>query len=456
MEKINKDDLWRDVLESIRVSVSSAIFSTWISQTHLASIRKTTKNRYLAEIGCISTFIKSTLETRYFGLIQDALIRTLDSPADLTFIVKQSPEAIKKTKEEATPLFDESANDDFLSKLTNTNLRAHLTFDNFAVSSTNQMAWAAAEAVATNPGTAYNPLFIWGGVGVGKTHLMNAVGIRSIQKGLEPVMFCTGEQFTNDIVQGIRNKTTQAFRNKYRRAKLLMVDDIQFIAGKDAVQDEFFHTFNAVTGAGGQVVMTSDQPPTEIAKLEERLRSRFEAGLTVDISKPDFELRCAITQIKAIQKGLAIESDIIQLIAGNIESARTIEGVLTRIMSETKIKGVPITPDLVQSILSKGTAEQNGESIKKANPIDVIDVVTKRFSVSKKDLLGKTRARIIARPRQLLMYILRTELELPLQEIGRMLARDHSTVIHAVHKISQLASHDVGIRNDILGIKNSL
>ena len=266
------------------------------------------------------------------------------------------------------------------------------------------------------------------------------------------VLFCTGEDFTNDIVEGIRNKTTQAFRNKYRKLDLLLIDDIQFIAGKDTIQEEFFHTFNAVTSVGGQIILTSDRPPSEISKLEERLRSRFEAGLIVDIAQPDFELRCAITQIKAKEKGVDINSEQVQMIAANSESARKIEGILTRILTEIHIKNIVVTNELIGSMFSK-SLETSGK-VMRSTPDEVVDVVSKYFQVGKRILLGESRARPIARPRQILMYLLRTHLGIPLEEIGRVVGgRDHTTVMHAVEKISELATADVQIREDILKIK---
>jgi chromosomal replication initiator protein len=268
------------------------------------------------------------------------------------------------------------------------------------------------------------------------------------------ILFCTGEDFTNDIVEGIRNKTTQAFREKYRKLKGLFIDDIQFIAGKDTVQEEFFHTFNAVTAAGGQIILTSDKPPSEISRLEERLKSRFEAGLIVDIAPADFELRCAIVQIKSKERGIELPMDLVQIIAGNIESARKIEGFLIKLASEARLKKSEVAPELIKSLLGKGEEE----TIKiKASPSDVITAVSKYFSIGKRPLLGDSRARPIARPRQMLMYVLRTQLGLPLEEVGRIVGgRDHTTVMHAVEKITDLASRDVQVREDLLGIKNSL
>ncbi|MEK7188535.1 MAG: DnaA/Hda family protein, partial [Patescibacteria group bacterium] len=261
MENIDKDRLWKEVLETIKISVSQANFGTWFIQTHISSIVKN-NDRYLIQIGCSSPFVKLTIENRYFGLIQETLAKSLGLEVDLAFIVKENPKKALIEKNIPTPLFNENPNEDLAEAFIRAKIRQGFSFENFAVSSSNQMAWAATEAVSENPGTAYNPLFIWGGVGVGKTHLMLAVGYEILKRDPKTkVLLCTGEDFTNDIVEGIRNKTTQVFRDKYRKLKTLLVDDIQFIAGKDAVQEEFFHTFNAVTGAGGQVVLTSDKPP---------------------------------------------------------------------------------------------------------------------------------------------------------------------------------------------------
>lgn len=452
----NAKSIWADVLETVRVSVSSAIFSTWFAQTHIANIDDHDK-RCLTEIGCNSSYIKDTLENRYYGLVQDTLSKVLGKPCDLNFVVKENPDKIKGGTL-SSPLFETEKDSprEMKKLLAQAKIRPGFSFDNFAVSSSNQMAWAAAEAVNQNPGTAYNPLFIWGGVGVGKTHLMAAVGRSVLQKDADSkVVFCTGEDFTNDIVEGIRNKTTQMFRNKYRKLDLLLIDDIQFIAGKDAVQEEFFHTFNAVTAAGGQIILTSDKPPTEIPKMEERLKSRFEAGLIVDISPPDFELRCAITQIKAKERNLDLSMDIVQLIAANLDSARKIEGFLVKLISAMKAKNAGPTIDFVESLLGKGSKE-NGKNIK-AKPSEVIDAVSKYFSLGKRALLGDSRARPVARPRQILMYLLRTQLGIPLEEVGRLAGgRDHTTVMYAVEKITYLASSDVQTREDILGIKNIL
>ena len=446
--------IWNDVLESLKVSVSPAIFQTWFSQTHIHDVKKSGE-RNIVEVGCSSTFVKSTIEKRFYGLIQDSLTKSLEGPCDLLFIVKQK--AVKIKSDSPSPLFEKTEPEiEHISRsMEFAKLRPYFTFENFAVSSSNQLAWAASDAVSKNPGSAYNPLFIWGGVGVGKTHLMNAVGHEILRKdNSSNILFCTGEEFTNEIVEGIRNKTTQAFRNKYRKLKALLIDDIQFIAGKDTVQEEFFHTFNSLASSGSQIILTSDRPPSDIAKLEERLRSRFEAGLIVDIGVPDFELRCAIIQIKAKQKGIELESSSVHLIAGNVDTARKIEGFLTKLMSEALVRKSPINEELIELLLGRGEEDGNGKKIK-ANPNEVIMAVTQYFSIGKRSLLGNSRSRPVARPRQILMYLLRRELALTLQEVGRLVGgRDHTTVMHAVDKIAHMASEDVNIRQDIKGIKN--
>ena len=450
---MNNEQVWKDSLEIIKVTVSPAIFSTWFSQTHLVSMDDLSE-KAIVEVGCPTSFAKNTIESRYFGLIQDSLSKVMGKKCDLSFVVKSNPKSLNTVEEQSSPLFSvEKDENNTLETLQKARIRPSFTFENFAVSSSNQMAHAAAEAVSRDLGSAFNPLFIWGGVGVGKTHLMVSVGNYVLRKNSnKKVLFCTGEDFTNDIVEGIRNKTTQAFRNKYRKLDLLLIDDIQFIAGKDTIQEEFFHTFNAVTSVGGQIILTSDRPPSEISKLEERLRSRFEAGLIVDIAQPDFELRCAITQIKAKEKGVDINSEQVQMIAANSESARKIEGILTRILTEIHIKNIVVTNELIGSMFSK-SLETSGK-VMRSTPDEVVDVVSKYFQVGKRILLGESRARPIARPRQILMYLLRTHLGIPLEEIGRVVGgRDHTTVMHAVEKISELATADVQIREDILKIK---
>ena len=299
-------------------------------------------------------------------------------------------------------------------------------------------------------------MFLYGGVGVGKNHLAQSVAKKILEADKnKKIYFCPGDNFTNELIESIREKSTPRFRRKYRYLSLLIVDDIQFIAGKNAVQEEFFHTFNSIASAGGQIILTSDRPPAAIKNLEDRLLSRFLGGLTVDIQVPDFELRSAIVQIKAEERGIKIDSEIVQLIAGNIDSARAIQGFIVNLFTQVNFKKLELTYDAVQSILGKGN--EKNERVIKSNPEDVINIVSKYYSVGKKQLLGESRARPIARPRQMLMYLLKTQLGIPYQEVGRLIGgRDHTTVMHAVNKIQELASSSVDIQEDIRGIKKSL
>lgn len=451
----NTNSLWNTCLESIKVSVSPAIFSTWFSQTYISDIKDNERGS-IVEIGCPSMFVKTTIESRYFGLIQETISKALGKNCDIIYSIK-TPQVVSTPRLSETPLFNSpSIQSQSPSEIEKARLRSKFTFDNYAVSSSNQMAWAAAEAVSNDPGGAYNPLFIWGGVGVGKTHLMNAVGFTVLQKNKDAkILFVTGEDFTNDIVEGIRGKSTQKFRDKYRKLNLLLIDDIQFIAGKNAVQEEFFHTFNSLVSYGSQIILTSDRPPSEISKLEERIRSRFEAGLIIDIGPPDFELRCAIVQIKSSEKGIDLPMDIVQLIAGNIEKPRLIEGFMVKLYQSVVFNKSEITDDLVKNLLGK--TEETDKRVIKSNPNDVINAVSKYFTLGKRALLGDSRAQTVAHPRQILMYLLRTHLGLSLQETGRVIGgRDHTTVMHAVDKITTLASTNVQIREELRGIKNLL
>lgn len=455
---IDKNKIWKETLDVLRVSVSDATFNTYLTHTHLTETKEI-NDRVIAEIGCNSVFIRQEVEKRFYGLIQDTLAKLLEKPTDITFVVKPMSTTRQVNSDIVTPLFDQPKIDKEAidQAVVNAKLRSFFTFDKFAVSGSNQLAHAAAEAVASNPGNSYNPLFIWGGVGVGKTHLMHAVGHSMIIKNINSkIIACTAEDFTNDIVDGIRNKTTAEVRKKYRRLDALFIDDIQFIAGKDTAQEEFFHTFNAVTSAGGQVILTSDRPPSEISKLEDRLRTRFEAGLIVDVAPPDFELRSAIVQIKAEERGLSLMPDEVSLIAGNVDTARGIQGFLVRLFTEINFSKKSLSVELIQSLLGKSNDSVN-QLKQRISPEDLIVSVSKYYSINKKQLLGESRARPVARPRQILMYLLRTQLNIPLQEVGRLMGgRDHTTVMHAVEKITQLASSSVDIQEDIRGIKSTL
>lgn len=457
---MDNQKIWKEVLATIRVSVSPANFSTWLSQTFIVSVKKLGTDRQIVEIGCSSSYIADTLQRRYFGLLQDSLNQTTGLKNDLVFVVKNNPAQKQKTILD-NPLFSSQQTEEQSIKeiLHKARVQPGFTFENFAVSSTNQMAHAAAEAVSENPGTAYNPLFIWGGTGVGKTHLMLAIAQRVLRQNPEArVLYCMGEEFTSEIVDAIRNKNTQVFKNRYRKLDLLMLDDVQFLAGKVAAQEEFFHTFNTLLREGGQVLLTSDRPPSEIQKMEQRLVGRFEAGLVIDISPPDFELRTAIALIKAAARGVSLPMDVAQTIAAGIENPRKIEGFITRVLTQTNNSANKISVDFVTELMSKTNKNASTNTPKKhLLPQDVISAVSTYFDLRKKKLLGSSRARPVAIPRQILMYLLRVELRMTLEEVGGLTGnRDHTTVMYAVNKISRELSTNNTLRNNILGIKQSI
>lgn len=442
--------LWQSVLEEIKLNVSRAIFQTLFQNTNLVSL-----DNNIATVGCPSSYIQGLIESRYYSLIKDIVDRQTKTNNSLTFTIKP---IIKKTTD-IGPLFAEGQGNlpDYVTSPPQSHLRPDYTFANFAVSSINQLAYSAATAVAKNPGTAYNPLFLWGGVGVGKTHLMQAIGHEILKQDSQAkIIYCMGEEFTNEIINAIRSKTTNVFKNKYRTAKILLIDDVQFIAGKTTVQEEFFHTFNTLQREGSQIVLTSDRPPEEISKLEDRLRSRFEAGLIIDIPQPDFELRTAILLIKAKQRGLELPMDVAKAISANIDSVRKIEGFLIRLVTEIETKKISLTPDLINSLLGK-SIEDNGRAKKQVKPKDMLEIVAEYFNLKPAQIKSPSRLKSVVVPRQILMYLLRTELGVSLVEVGELLGgRDHSTVIHGVEKITHLISNNESIRVDISGIKQRL
>lgn len=441
--------LWQSVLNEVELQVSKAVFKTIFIQTSLISLIENE-----ATIGCNNPLLINIIEKRYYSLIKNALDSNTKQNATLRFVAK--PNSSKKPF--AGPLFNhrEISDEKSIEEIKRrARLNANLTFETFAVSSSNQMAYAAAQAVSHSPGSSYNPLFLYGGVGVGKTHLMQAIGHFLLNNNPKlRVIFTMGEEFTNEIIEAIRNKNTDVFKKRYRSADLLLLDDIQFIAGKNTVQEEFFYTFNAIHQSGGQIILTSDKPPDEISRLEDRLRSRFEGGLIIDISQPDFELRTAILLIKAKQRNVDLPIEVAKLIATNIEDTRKLDGTLIRLITESQIKQTLIDEAMVRNILGKTKIPTHD---KRTTPIQALTIVASYYDLKTTLLKGERRDKPFSLPRQILYYILRVELGMPLMEIGSFLGgRDHTTVMHGVKKISQLLTTDEKLRGDILGIKERL
>lgn len=446
--------LWKSVLSEIELSVSKATYQTHFAHSQLLSL-----DGEVASVGFPSPLMRTLAETRYYSLIKSIVDHKAGINSSLVFSVVPRKEPLG---EAAGPLFaqtEEYSQPSSASVARRLHINPDLTFDNFAVSTTNQLAYAATTAVAKTPASAYNPLFLYGGVGVGKTHLMFAIANSLLTKkpGLR-VIYCMGEEFLNEIIEAIQTKTARQFKQKYRGAQLLMVDDIQFIAGKQTAQEEFFHTFNAVLNGGGQVLLTSDRPPHEIARLEDRLRSRFEGGLIVDISPPDFELRAAIINIKSKALGLTVPGDCAQLIAANVQDTRAIEGFLRRLTTEIAGSGAQVTPELISGLLNtRNSLGQPAKSTKRVSAEELLDEVSLYFSVKTTILKGPKRDRPIARPRQVYMYLAKIELGLTYEDIGGSLGgRDHTTIMHGVETVTQELSTNEHLRAAVSGIKQKL
>jgi chromosomal replication initiator protein len=451
--------LWKSVLAELELSVSKATFQTHFAHSELVSFADS-----VATIGFTNPLMRTLVETRYYSLVKSVLDHQAKQNTSLVFAIVPKKETLDPAS--AGPLFSQAFERQEVS-ISSVARRLHIhpesTFESFAVSTTNQMAYAAATAVAKNPGTAYNPLFFYGGTGVGKTHLVHAIANRLLAARPDMrVVYCMGEEFLNEIVEAIQTKSARQFKQKYRSAQLLLVDDVQFIAGKQTAQEEFFHTFNAVHREGGQVVLTSDRPPSEISRLEDRLRSRFEGGLTVDVAAPDFELRVAIVNIKAAAMGVVVPPEAAQLIAANITDTRAIEGFLRRLTTEVATRHVVVTADLVSSLLNikkqgNGIMKEPSATAKRVSTQEVLDSVAAYFGLKTTALKGSKRDRPIARPRQIFMYLCRTELGLTHEDIGGAVGgRDHTTVMHGVETITRELSTNIRLREAVEGIKQKL
>ena len=475
-------ELWEKSRSPLEHALSPRLYSFWFGTTELTEIREVGEDRAIGVISGSSVFHLSNVENKYYAHIKEVFDKLTGKKFELQFAIKQGikkqkdlsgkagKSSSKKNPQEEFPnLFSQEDQrtegsqekgktfpTSFTFALQKAGLREDYTFETLAVSSSNEMAHAAAVAVSQNPGTAYNPLFLYGGVGVGKTHLMQAIGNNILRKNPQtPIAYITGEQFTNEIVAAIQQKRTIDLKKKFRNYKVLLVDDVQFIAGKNTVQEEFFHTFNAITPAGGQIILTSDRPPHEIMLLEDRLRSRFEAGLIVDIQQPSFELRTAILLIKAKKLELDLPMDVAQRIASAIESTRRLEGILIKLHSEHALFKKPISIELAEEILGKiEKVEFPKQDIK---PAEVLKTVAAQFHLTTNSLKGPSRVKNLVEARHIAMYILRYDLGVTLDQIGLLFnGRDHSSIIHATEKIKATIIENEELRTRVNAVKTSL
>lgn len=439
--------IWKEILGHLEKDITRGNFVTLFKNTALLALQDD-----VATIAAPSAMIIDLIQKRYYQQVKTIVDTQLGRPTSLVFIPKTiaPPEDEKK---KLAPLFAEQLPGPekptpFIGHLAR--VRPDFTFQTMAVSSSNQLAFISATTVAKNPGKTYNPLFIYGPVGVGKTHLMQAIANEVYRNNPSvKVIYITSEEFTNDVVEAIRTNQTGQMKKKFRTANLLIIDDVQFIAGKDKVQEELFHTFNILIDQSAQIVLSSDRPPQDIKKLEARLSSRFAGGLTVDVEPPDFELKTAILLIKAKKFNVELPIDVAKTIAESVSDARSLEGTLLRIITQASTKNMEITNELAMAVIH-GRRQEERSNI---HPDDIIRRVCTYYNIKPTQLRGPKRDASLVKARQITMYLLKKNLGLTLVEIGNLLGgRDHTTVMHGVGKMEKLVENKAKINDDIMGI----
>lgn len=434
---------WQATLGQLQMEMSKAAYETWLSEAELVSYED---GSFI--VGVPNGYARDWLESRLTSTVKRLLSGIMNRSVEIRFIVWRETEAtvVFNDADEEEPIEISSNN------LPNATLNNRYSFDNFIVGTSNRLAHAASLAVAERPAQAYNPLFLYGGVGLGKTHLLHAIGNMSLARSLN-VLYVSAEEFCNDLINAIRSHNTQSFRDKYRCIDVLLIDDIQFIAGKESTQEEFFHTFNTLHSQDKQIVISSDRPPKALFTLEERLRSRFEWGLIVDIQPPDYETRLAILHCKADRRALKVPHDVMENIARRVQSnIRELEGALNRIAAFAHFSGLPLTSNLVDPLLADLMPRR-----KNVAPEEVLQSVSDAFGITMESMLSRDRSQKVALPRQVAMYLLRREANISLPQIGMTLGgRDHTTVMYACEKIADLLESDDRLRRQVVEIREQL
>ncbi|HEX9269132.1 MAG TPA: chromosomal replication initiator protein DnaA [Candidatus Limnocylindria bacterium] len=459
-------DLWRAALGELQLGMSRANYDTWFKETYVVS-----EEDDVYCIGVPNAFAREWLENKYRATVRGALQHIVGRTVDVRFITVPGGPAGMAAKSTEIGRSGQNTGANGVAGPTAPSgsgerrsesgsaaavLNARYTFATFVVGSNNRLAHAAALSVAERPGHSYNPLFVYGGSGLGKTHLMHAIGHAVLSRHPKKrVAYATSEKFTNEFINSIRTQKSEEFRERYRRIDVLLIDDIQFIAGKEGTQEEFFHTFNAIHEEGKQIVLSSDRPPKAIPQLEDRLRSRFEWGLIADISAPDLETRIAILRAKAEAANVAVPPMVIDFLAQRIVSnIRELEGALTRIVAYATLNAVPVTTELAQTMLQNILYNPRRQSL---SPDRIVEAVARYYGVPAEQLRGKARDKQIVLPRQIAMYLMREETEAPLLRIGEALGgRDHSTVLHGCEKIEREMSENDDFRRDINALREQL
>ena len=439
---MNAERLWQAALGQLQMEMPRATFDTWVRDAELLAYED---GAFI--VGVQNAYARDWLEDRMLATIKRVLTGLAGRTVEVRFVVWQGDPA-----DEAPPAALTAAPVERVVATSVVHLNPRYTFESFVVGPSNRLAHAATLAVAENPARAYNPLFLYGGVGLGKTHLLHAVGNVTAAQGLQ-VLYVSSEDFTNDLINAIRSHTTEVFRERYRRMDVLLIDDIQFIAGKESTQEEFFHTFNALHGQDKQLVISSDRPPKALVTLEERLRSRFEWGLTADIQPPDLETRLAILRSKAERAGRSVDSQHLELIARRVQSnIRELEGALTRVLAYSDLSSQPLSADLIEIALADLLPRPGALTADR-----IIAAVAEHFGLDEAALLGRNRARDVALPRQVAMYLIREETRASLPKIGEVLGgRDHTTVMYGCDKINGQLETDDGLRRHVAAIREAL
>ena len=444
--------LWKNTQEELKIVLAPAVFQTFISKIELISLENNT-----ATLACPNSYLVDFNKKRHYQVIKTALDNQTKTDNTLNFIIQEiNPETNNLSS--STPLFEYTQQKNSFQN----SLHPKYTFENLIVGNSNNFAYAAAQGIVKNPGLSYNPFFIWGGVGVGKTHLMQAIGHEILKNNPNfKIKYFPAETFGNELIAALKSKTMNQFKDKYRNLDCILVDDIQFIAGKEYIQEEFFHTFNSLHMNGKQVILTSDRKPSEIDHLEDRLVSRFLGGLTVDIQLPDYEMRVAIINQKIEEKGIKITPDAASFLANNIDSnIREIDGKIQQLTIQSIASGVgEISLDFAQHFFDP---QSNSNTTiydlrpTKLNPKHVISVCAKYFNIKTGDLCGKSRKKELVQARHITAYLLLNESNLPLEEVGRFLGgRDHTSIMHARDKIHHDFSTNPQITKLINQIKSS-
>lgn len=444
-------DIWQAVLGEIETSVSHAVFVTWFKPTEIL----------IHEDGSFSVavsnvFAKQQFESKFNSQVMTALEKNGISLDKIDYVIKS--EQTKRSASSSTPLaetiVERAPRKTARTTQAGDGLNPRYTFDNFVVGASNDLAYATAQAVSTTPGTKYNPVFIYGGAGLGKTHLIQAVGNEIKRRDpSNSVLYVTSETFVSEFLDHVQFKK-KGFADKYRTVDVLIVDDVQFIAGKQATQEAFFHTFNHLHQLNKQIILSSDKPPKSIPTLTERLRSRFEWGMTIDIQLPDFETRMAIVKAKAALSGVELEKETVEYLAKNINTnIRELEGALNQLLAFCEVRGV--SPDVDTAIGLLGNIRQSRPH--HLSPKQIVDKTARYFRIEQKEILGEKRDKHIVVPRQIAMYLLRSELHLSFPRIAVELGRkDHTTAIHSVEKIEKAIKLDFVTREQVADIRERL